>query len=100
MKILLVFALLAASPAFAGRIDEIQIMTTEDVEFTLNLWNRPEVSYEITYQNFTAPTAGHDLAVETKLVTKDPNQGNQEWTCVTQFVKTPRFFKISKTVCH
>lgn len=99
MKKLLVFALLAASPAFAGRIDEIQIMTTEDVEFTLNLWQNRE-SYQITYQNFTTPTEGHDLAVKTELVVKNPNQGNQEWTCVTQFVKTPRFFEITKTVCH
>ncbi|CAE81184.1 hypothetical protein AB1A81_17560 [Bdellovibrio bacteriovorus] len=99
MKKLLVFALLAASPAFAGRVDEIQIMTTEDVEFTLNLWQN-RASYQITYQNFTTPSEGHDLAVQTKLVVNMPNQGNQEWTCVTQFVKTPRFFEITKTVCH
>ncbi|WP_347355804.1 hypothetical protein [Bdellovibrio sp.] len=100
MKKLLVFALLASSTAFAGRVDEIQIMTTEDVEFTLNLWNTPGRTYEITYQNFTQASEGHDLAVETKLIVTNAGQGNQEWTCVTQFVKTPRFFEITKTVCH
>ncbi|WII72754.1 hypothetical protein QJS83_02575 [Bdellovibrio sp. 22V] len=99
MKKLLVFALLAASPAFAGRIDEIVIMTTESVEETLSLLDADK-TYQITYQDFTTPDQGYDLAVQTKLNVRNVHSGrNQEWTCVTQFVKTPRFFDVSKTDC-
>ncbi|KYG68896.1 hypothetical protein AZI87_06615 [Bdellovibrio bacteriovorus] len=99
MKKLLIFILLAASPALAGRIDEIVIMTTESVEETLDLWNTDK-TYEITYQDFTTPDQGFDLAVKTKLNVKNVRESqNQEWTCVTQFVKTPRFFDVSKTDC-
>ncbi|MBV2167191.1 MAG: hypothetical protein KUL82_00680 [Bdellovibrio sp.] len=99
MKKLLVFVLLAASPAFAGRIDEIVIMTTESVEETLNLLNGDQ-TYEITSQDFTTAAPGNELAVETQLVVRNMHTGrNQEWTCVTQFVKTPKFFEVSETVC-
>ncbi|QDK39493.1 hypothetical protein [Bdellovibrio sp. NC01] len=100
MKKLVAALLLVSAPAFAGRINEIVIMTTEDVEFVLNLTNGDQ-SYQITYQDFAKPEQGMDLAVETKLSVRNVHTGRtQEWTCNTQFVKTPTFFEISKTVCN
>lgn len=96
MKKLLVFALLASSTAMAGRMDEIVIMTMESVEQTLDL--NSVYSYQITKQDFVRAAALRDLAVQTDLVvTRDGK--NQEWTCVTQFVKTATFFKVSETDC-
>ncbi|GEM_PF-1731381 len=100
MKKLLVFALLAAVPAMAGRMDEIVIMTTESVEQSLGLLD-PNVTYQITSQDFTKAAVARDLAVKTELVVTKVDSGkSQEWTCVTQFVKTPRFFEVSETDCY
>lgn len=99
MKKLLAFILFASSPALAGRMDEIVIMTSESIEATLGL-NQSGLNYEITYQDFIKAAPGRDLAVLSKvLVTNSYNQENQEWTCVTQFVKTPKFFEVSETEC-
>lgn len=100
MKKLLVFALLAASPAMAGRMDEIVIMTLESVESTLGLAGSPEFPFTVTYQDFTKAAPGRDLAVKTEIVVPNQDGTNQEWTCVTQFVKTPTFFKVSETDCN
>lgn len=97
MKKLLVFILLIGSTAFAGRVDEIGIMAMEDSEFTLGL--NASMNYEMTYQNFTTPLQGMDLAVKTEFTVQNSDGTKQVWTCVTQFVKTPKFFNISKTDC-
>ncbi len=100
MKKLIAALLLVSAPAFAGRIDEIVIMTTEAVETHLDLLSSDK-TYEITYQDFATPEEGMALAVQTKLSVRNVHTGRtQEWTCNTQFVKTPRFFDISKTVCN
>ncbi|MDG0815014.1 hypothetical protein [Bdellovibrio svalbardensis] len=100
MKKLIAALLLVSAPAFAGRINEIVIMTTEDIEAQLDLMNGDR-TYTITYQDFTTPEEGMDLAVQTKLSVRNVHNGRtEEWTCNTQFVKTPRFFDISKTVCN
>ncbi|WP_374076382.1 hypothetical protein [Bdellovibrio bacteriovorus] len=100
MKKLLVFALLAASPAMAGRMDEIVIMTLESVEETLGLPSSSEFPFTVTSQDFTKAAPSRDLAVKTELFVTNENGTNQEWTCVTQFVKTPKFFKVSETDCN
>lgn len=99
MKKLLVFIVLASSIAHAGRMDEILIMTEESIQQTLNLQN-PDVVYQIMEQDFTKAAPERDLAIRSDLlVLTEAKNSTQQWTCVTQFVKTPRFFKVSETEC-
>lgn len=98
MKKLLVFVLLLGSTAHAGKIDEILIMTDESIQQTLGLYEPG--AYEVTDQDFTKAAAERDLAIKTELIElRGPRNAAQQWTCVTQFVKTPKFFKVSETEC-
>ncbi|UOF00481.1 hypothetical protein ACES2L_15815 [Bdellovibrio bacteriovorus] len=97
MKRLFIFILLIGSTAMAGRVDEIGIMAMEDAEFTLGL--NAFMNYEVTYQDFTTPEKEHDLAVKTEITLNKVDGTKHVWTCVTQFVKTPKFFEITKTDC-
>lgn len=99
MKKLLAFALFFASPAWAGRMDEIVMMTLQSVSTTLGV-NHDEISVKVTSQDFTKAAPQRDLALKSILLLTNVNtQENQEWTCVTQFVKTPKFFEVSETEC-
>ncbi|MEK2689349.1 hypothetical protein [Bdellovibrio sp. GT3] len=101
MKKLLVIALLFASAtAQAGRIKEVVIMATEDVEQTLDLLN-PDYRYTIKGQGFTQADDSAGTAIKTivnvrNLITLQ----TREWTCVSQFHKTPEFFEITYTICN
>ena len=104
MKKLLVFALLlsamTSATAQAGRMDEIVIMADESIYQTLNLTYGGDDQVEFHQRGFVQAEPFRDLAVETKLtVTNVPTMNKQEWTCATQFVKTPKFFKVSETFC-
>ena len=99
MKKLLIFALLAGSTAHAGRMDEILIMTDESIQQTLGLYEAG--AYQVTSQDFTKAAPERDLAIKTELILRsEPRNAAQQWTCVTQFVKTPKFFKVSETECN
>ena len=101
MKKLLVFALFLSATAHAGRMDEIVIMTQESIAQTLNLAGGLEHTIQFVSQDFVKANPYRDLAVETKvLVTNVPTIQKHEWTCVTQFVKTPKFFEVSETNCN
>lgn len=100
MKTFLVIALLMASAAHAGDIKEIGIMATEDVEITLDLSN-PDYRSKILNQGLITATDGADVAVQTTVKIQNLITGRtKEWTCVTQFVKTPTFFEIWSTICN
>lgn len=100
MKKLLVFALFSslASVVQAGRIDDILIMTEESIQATLGLYS-PERAYEISEQDFTKAAPGMDLAIRSNVTVFSRTNNTEQWTCVTQFVKTPKFFGVSKTEC-
>ena len=100
MKKFLVIALLMASTAHAGGVKEIGIMATEDVEETLDL-SSPDYRYKILSQGLIPATDGADVAVQTTVKLQNLITGQtKEWTCVTQFVKTPTFFDIWSTICN
>lgn len=97
MKKLLAFLLLWTLPASAGKMKEIAIMATESVEAVIGI--NPDF-LQITDQRLVN-VEGMDLAVQTKVFITVPwRDGKQEWTCLTQFVKTPQFFEVLKTECH
>ena len=99
MKKLLVFALLFGSIAQASRMDDILIMTEESIQQTLLLID-PALTYEVTAQDFTKAADDRDLAIKSDLMVLDTSRhSTQQWTCVTQFVKTAKFFKVSETEC-
>jgi hypothetical protein len=99
MKKLLVFVLLLGSTAWASRMDDILIMTEESIQYAIRV-NDPNMTYEIIAQDFTKAAAERDLAIKTDLhVTNGARNRTEQWTCVTQFVKTPKFFKVSETDC-
>lgn len=99
MKKLLVFVLLLGSTAFAGRMDEILIMTDESIQQTLNL-HEEGLTYQILSQDFTKAAPDRDLAIKSELIVLNgARNSTQQWTCATQFVKTPKFFKVSETEC-
>lgn len=81
-------------------MDEIVSMTMESIEETLQL-NGTDFAFEIISYEFTKAGPNRDIAVKSAvLVTNLTTEKNQEWTCVTHFVKTPKFFKISETECN
>lgn len=97
MKKMLVCLLLMALPASAGKMKEIAIMATESVEAAMGI--NPDFM-QITDQRLVS-VEGMDLAVQTKVFITVPwRDGKQEWTCLTQFVKTPQFFDVLETNCH
>ncbi|WP_413585772.1 hypothetical protein [Bdellovibrio sp. HCB274] len=100
MKKLLVIALLFASTtAHAGRIKEVVIMATEDVEQTLNLLN-PDFRYVIKGQGFTEADDSTGTAIQTVVAVRNLiTMQTREWTCTTQFHKAPEFFEITYTIC-
>lgn len=99
MKRLLVFVLLLGSTASAGRMDEILIMTDESIQQTLGLYESG-FDYQIISQDFTKAAPERDLAIKTELIVRNgARNSTQQWTCATQFVKTPTFFKVSETEC-
>lgn len=101
MKKLLVFALiLSASIAQAGRVKEVMILTEESIAKTLNLSDAQELNTEYSKHQLVEPNMGHDVAVlSTVIILNVTTMTNQEWTCLTQFVKTSTFFKVSETNC-
>lgn len=100
MKKLLVIALLFASTtAQAGRIKEVAIMAMDDVEETLNLQN-PDFRYVVKGQGFTEADDSDGTAIQTLVELRNLiTLQSREWTCTTQFHKTPEFFEISYTIC-
>lgn len=100
MKMIIAALFLLPHAAFAGKMNELSLMATESIEDQLNLLDA-NIYYELTHQEFAAPLPGMDLAIRTSLSVRNVRSGEtQEWTCNTQFVKTPGFFKIFKTVCN
>ncbi|MGE5086432.1 MAG: hypothetical protein ACM3MG_09050 [Bacillota bacterium] len=100
MKKFLVIALLMASTAHAGDIKELSALATADVEDTLDLLDL-DYRYKIVSQDFGEKTEGSDIAVQTIVKVQNLITGQtKEWTCVTQFVKTPKFFDIFSTICN
>lgn len=97
MKKLLACLLLWTLPASAGKMKEIAIMATESIEALMSI----DPDYiQITDQRLVS-VEGMDLAVQSKVFVTVPwRDGKQEWTCLTQFVKTPQFFEVLKTSCH
>ncbi|MGZ3775235.1 MAG: hypothetical protein ACXVCY_03745 [Pseudobdellovibrionaceae bacterium] len=98
MKTIIV-VLLLCSNAFAGGLKEVAIMATESVEENLFL-NDGDHSYQITSQDLATPEENANFAIETKVTIRSIHSGRTEnWTCLTQFIKTAEFFKVSKTDC-
>ncbi len=100
MKKLFVMALLlASSTAHAGAIKEVAIMAMDDVEETLNLQN-PDFRYVVKGQGFTEADDSDGTAIQTLVELRNLiTLQSREWTCTTQFHKTPEFFEISYTIC-
>lgn len=99
------FARLAAATIFltfitrtaeAGRMKEIYTITNESVEFELGLF-QDDGFITITGHKFVTPVNEGGLAVETKVMKGYSSE--VLYTCVTEFVKTPTFFKEVETTC-
>lgn len=88
-----------ASSTWAGRMNEVVILSLESIEQKLGLDSAAH-QYQVLHQEFTTTKIDAGLAVQTQLVVTHILGGTtQQWTCVTQFVRTARFFEVLKTEC-
>lgn len=93
-QILAFILFLSSSSAFAGDMGEISWMA---IEAALVELKQDYPSVEVLNQSFTEAEPAASLATKTVFAVQGESQ---KWTCVSQFVKTPEFFKVSKTECY
>ena len=91
-----IFVTFITGSAQAGRMSEIYTMTNESVEFELGLF-QDDGLITITGHKFVAAQSAEGLAVETKVLKGYSSE--VLYTCVTQFKKTPTFFKENGSDC-
>ncbi len=92
-----IFLTFITRSAEAGRMKEIYTVTNESVEFELGLF-QDDGFITITGHKFVDPANADGIAVETKVMKGYSSQ--VLYTCVTEFVKTPTFFKEVGTTCE
>lgn len=80
----------------AQGLSDISWMAVDAAKLELQL--EAQASVEVLSQGFAPAEAPATLA--TKTVLEVQSQQNQQWTCVSQFAKTPEFFKVIKTECQ
>lgn len=100
MKKLLVFALFFSTTfAHASRMDTLILMADNSILQTLQNQSGEIVTFEVLQRDFVKAEACRDLALRTDIIIlQSPHK--REWTCVSQFVKTAKFFEVSETVCN
>lgn len=95
-QFILAFVVLFSIPVFAGKVNQISVLTQESVQDTLGF---DEDVIKIEGFQFIQ-VAGADLAVLTNVRGYySPDEAPVSYDCVTTFVKEADFYKVKSTQC-